>query len=418
MSIFESEEILIEILYNFSTKNLFTIYSNVSKKWRKAVFYVLLNPRFNVDFEEFDKEEAIKKKHQGNGELEKKNYKLALKYYQESILFDPTVPEPFINRSMVNFQLGNYQDALNDATRAINLAPKLKNGYLQKGFILKSLGYDTSYFNLIALKALGVNIDSQIKELVKGTRETDVKLDLSENYLTESKEKPQSSLESSQLIYDISTISNLCYTSPEKFLKKFNYELYPFYSKFTFKLSSSMVFDDKMLVLVSKHNPEYKVLEIPGCRNITLDGILYCKENYLKDLKKIDLRNCYNFQKEEIKILQDNGLEVIYSSEFKSEPNPHKNKSVYFTEEHLEFLKLLQLENESFEKGIQASKIISQFRKLSLVYHPDLNTELSDTKAISRLNFLMDHLYTLLNEGGYKILFFYPPQETELLTIE
>lgn len=417
MSVLDTnEEIVVHIMYFLDLKSLFKTYSNVSKLWSKASLLVILNPKFNLDFEDFDKEEAIRKKYQGNRELEKKNYKSAIQYYSESINFDPKVPHSFSNRSLAYFYLEEYQKSLNDASKTIHVAPKWFKGYWRKGNLLKSCGYDYKpYFE----QCIKLNPELKMETLENSSNIIKkVELNLNESYNLETKEQPITSIETNRPIFDISVVSNLLYISPEKFLKKYNFKLFPSLTNHIFKLTSSMVFDDTLLVKLAKNNTEFEVLEIQGCRNITLDGILFCKENYLKKLKKVDIRECQNFKLEDIKVLEDHNIEVIYSCDFESElPSPYKKKIVKFSNDHLEFLKLLNLENEDYKNGILATKIISSFRKMTLILHPDIS-ENKDTIKISRLNYLMDHLYGMLQSDDKIIYYRYPVENTNILAIE
>lgn len=72
-------------------------------------------------------------KEKGNNFLKNKNYHEALKCYTEAIKADPNDHVHHSNRSACNFNMGNYKEALEDASECIKRKPDWAKGYLRKG---------------------------------------------------------------------------------------------------------------------------------------------------------------------------------------------------------------------------------------------------------------------------------------------
>ena len=78
-------------------------------------------------------------KEKGNALIKEGQYEDALDCYTTALKNDPSNHTILSNRSLVYFKLGNFKEALNDANKCINVAPKFGRGYLRKATALNSL---------------------------------------------------------------------------------------------------------------------------------------------------------------------------------------------------------------------------------------------------------------------------------------
>jgi stress-induced-phosphoprotein 1 len=84
--------------------------------------------------------EALQKKDLGNAALQQGDFNMAVKYYSEGIELDPRNHILYSNRSAAYHSLGNFQNALADAEKVIEIEPSFWKGYSRKGIALYSLG--------------------------------------------------------------------------------------------------------------------------------------------------------------------------------------------------------------------------------------------------------------------------------------
>ena len=67
----------------------------------------------------------------------------ALSDLEEAIRRDDSYPDPFDDRGSIRFSLKQYEQAVSDFTRAIELAPDQHEFYVHRGHALKALGRNT-----------------------------------------------------------------------------------------------------------------------------------------------------------------------------------------------------------------------------------------------------------------------------------
>lgn len=92
-----------------------------------------------------DKEKAQEAKARGNTAFQAKDFKEAIKHFTEAIKYDPTDHVFFSNRSACYASLEQYEKALEDGSKCVQLKPDWAKGYTRKGlaeFFLKK--YDAA----------------------------------------------------------------------------------------------------------------------------------------------------------------------------------------------------------------------------------------------------------------------------------
>ena len=65
--------------------------------------------------------EALKLKELGNEAYKKKNFMMALDFYEKAILLVPTEMTFFLNSAAVHYQLQNFQDCVKYCLKAVNI---------------------------------------------------------------------------------------------------------------------------------------------------------------------------------------------------------------------------------------------------------------------------------------------------------
>ncbi len=80
-----------------------------------------------------DKEKAKEASAKAKEAFSKKDYPTAIKFYTEAISHDPTDHLLFSNRSACYASIEQYQDALDDANKCVELKPDFARGYGRKG---------------------------------------------------------------------------------------------------------------------------------------------------------------------------------------------------------------------------------------------------------------------------------------------
>ena len=81
-----------------------------------------------------------KLKEKGNECIRQKNYKDAALYYTSALSKDPCSHTVFSNRSLAYSKLQQFESALQDANKCIELVPNFARGYLRKSVALTGLG--------------------------------------------------------------------------------------------------------------------------------------------------------------------------------------------------------------------------------------------------------------------------------------
>ena len=75
----------------------------------------------------------------GNKNKKEKKYKEALECYSQAINLDPNDPILYSNRSLMHINLSEFNEALEDANKAISIKADYAKAYLRKGTALKGL---------------------------------------------------------------------------------------------------------------------------------------------------------------------------------------------------------------------------------------------------------------------------------------
>jgi stress-induced-phosphoprotein 1 len=70
-------------------------------------------------------------KEKGNLEYKNGNYREAMSYYSEAIVEDPNNHVLYSNRSICQYNLGNYNDSLNDAKKSLGIKHDFGKGYIR-----------------------------------------------------------------------------------------------------------------------------------------------------------------------------------------------------------------------------------------------------------------------------------------------
>ena len=70
-------------------------------------------------------------KDEGNKAFKSGDYNQAIEHYTKAIELDSTNPTYYSNRSGAQFNLGKFQDALNDAQKCIEVDPNFQKGYVR-----------------------------------------------------------------------------------------------------------------------------------------------------------------------------------------------------------------------------------------------------------------------------------------------
>jgi tetratricopeptide (TPR) repeat protein len=78
-------------------------------------------------------------KEKGNAFLREGKYHDALDAYTEAILLNPTDHTFYSNRSAAYFNIGDYESALSDACKCIEIMPSWAKGHVRKGICLQYL---------------------------------------------------------------------------------------------------------------------------------------------------------------------------------------------------------------------------------------------------------------------------------------
>lgn len=82
-------------------------------------------------------------KEKGNALIKEGQYEDAVNCYTTALKSDPSNHTILSNRSLAYFKLGKFKEALDDANKCINVAPKFGRGYLRKATVLNSLNMES-----------------------------------------------------------------------------------------------------------------------------------------------------------------------------------------------------------------------------------------------------------------------------------
>eukprot|EP00933_Yihiella_yeosuensis_P015067 TRINITY_DN13266_c0_g1_i1.p1 TRINITY_DN13266_c0_g1~~TRINITY_DN13266_c0_g1_i1.p1 ORF type:complete len:428 (-),score=102.52 TRINITY_DN13266_c0_g1_i1:229-1512(-) len=89
---------------------------------------------------EKQKAEAKEMKEKGNEHFKKQEYEEALTCYNKSVTLHKYEATTWLNRSMANRQLGNFEDAVLDAEVCLELVPSNAKAFYNKALALKAMG--------------------------------------------------------------------------------------------------------------------------------------------------------------------------------------------------------------------------------------------------------------------------------------
>ena len=74
----------------------------------------------------------------GNSAPDKRDFALALRYYDEAIRLDPRSARAYYDRGLAYGHLYDFDEAIADFSAAINLDPKLTDAYICRGVVYGS----------------------------------------------------------------------------------------------------------------------------------------------------------------------------------------------------------------------------------------------------------------------------------------
>ena len=78
-------------------------------------------------------------KQKGNDCIRQKNYAEAIEFYTQALGANPSSHAVYSNRSLAYSSVGDFERALQDATKCLDLAPTFARGYLRKAVALSGL---------------------------------------------------------------------------------------------------------------------------------------------------------------------------------------------------------------------------------------------------------------------------------------
>jgi len=114
-------------------------------------------------------------KEKGNAALKSKDYKLALEYYSQAIALEPNNHIHFSNRSLCYFNLNQFDKALDDAQKCIDINQRWGKGYQRRGqaeYRLNKIWESfASYSFGSILDPLNETIKSELQEIFKVVKE-------------------------------------------------------------------------------------------------------------------------------------------------------------------------------------------------------------------------------------------------------
>ena len=112
-------------------------------------------------------------KDKGNALVKEKKYKEALDCYTKAIEIDPNDPILYSNRSAMHLNLGEYDQSINDAEKAISLKPDYAKAYLRKG---KALEGQQRLQEALDTYKLGLEKDKTNAQLLEASQELEASI--------------------------------------------------------------------------------------------------------------------------------------------------------------------------------------------------------------------------------------------------
>ena len=136
-----------------------------------------LKKEFHIDNKpkkEIDVKSANEWKEKGNALVKEQKYKEALDCYSKSIEYNPNEPILYSNRSAMYLNLSQYDLALKDAEKAIELKPDYVKPYLRKGKALEGLNKKKEALAVYELGLEKDKNDAQLKQAVNELKNNDL----------------------------------------------------------------------------------------------------------------------------------------------------------------------------------------------------------------------------------------------------
>ena len=127
-----------------------------------------LKKEFNLSEEitEEDIKTANEWKEKGNSLVKEKKYKEALDCYSKAIEYNPKEPILYSNRSAMHSNLSEFELALKDAEKAMELKPDYIKSYLRKGKALEGLNRKNEALTVYELGLQKNQNDAQLKQAI------------------------------------------------------------------------------------------------------------------------------------------------------------------------------------------------------------------------------------------------------------
>jgi len=127
-----------------------------------------LKKEFNLSEEitEEDIKTANEWKEKGNSLVKEKKYKEALDCYSKAIEYNPKEPILYSNRSAMHSNLSEFELALKDAEKAMELKPDYIKSYLRKGKALEGLNRKNEALAVYELGLQKNQNDAQLKQAI------------------------------------------------------------------------------------------------------------------------------------------------------------------------------------------------------------------------------------------------------------
>ena len=127
-----------------------------------------LKKEFNLseEIKEEDIKTANEWKEKGNSLVKEKKYKEALDCYSKAIEYNPKEPILYSNRSAMHSNLSEFELALKDAEKAMELKPDYIKSYLRKGKALEGLNRKNEALTVYELGLQKNQNDAQLKQAI------------------------------------------------------------------------------------------------------------------------------------------------------------------------------------------------------------------------------------------------------------
>lgn len=118
-------------------------------------------------------ETAKEWKEEGNRLVKERKFKEALECYTKAIELDKSDPALYSNRSLMHYNLKDYNKALLDANKALSLNPNHGKAYLRKGNALEEL---KRYEEALCIYQKGLEVDSNNTQLLEAYQKLEILL--------------------------------------------------------------------------------------------------------------------------------------------------------------------------------------------------------------------------------------------------